>query len=211
MMSAPIYTQGLNGMMYKQYSQKDIGRMTAPDRTMPKQIQQYMAFNIKPERGDMAEVRKYFAAQEATDGWTRAAVMTPKRKTTDELMREFLVKSLDKANERRSMKDAETDMPFHGVVAAEDKLQHMAEQTFPHSKTGKVGVKNKAAFNPEVLLEKRARSAFAAGKENKEAAIAKRRETFTQFPDPVAGVKRGAGALGGSPPATKRMRRDDDD
>ena len=222
MIVAPIYTRNLNGMLVGSYSQQAIARMTAPEPVAPRAIQTYMSFDITPERGDMAEIRRYFAAQETAQRWGNRTVGTPKRKTTDELVREFLIESIDKANERRALKDAETDMPYYGVLAGEETRRQMAANALggddnkgpavPQEDFRNVnrrgGVKNKSAFSQETLSEKRATSAIAVGKQSKDAKIAARREALLRPPSPISGGKRGAEApRGGSPPAAKRRRR----
>ena len=143
MISVPIYTHNLNGMIVGKYSQKAIGKMTAPEPNVPRPILKYMSFDITPERGDMAEVKRYFANQEAVERWGKATVSAPKRKTTDDLMREFLIKSIDQENHRRAMKEAEADMPFSGVLAAEEQRQRLATKALADSTLGRASAKTK--------------------------------------------------------------------
>lgn len=228
MIVAPIYTRNLNGMLVGAYSQQAIAKMTAPEPVAPRAIQTYMSFDITPERGDMAEIRRYFAAQEAARRWGYQATIAPKQKTTDELVREFLIKSTDKANERRAMKDAETDMPYYSVLATDGAVRQMtadaltgttapteaapvsieATKDFGSDK-GRRGAKSKDAFRQERMVEKAAKRATAAGRKNKDAKIAKSRAIFLQ--PPVVGAKRDAEyPRGGSPPATKRAKKDEE-
>jgi len=143
MISAPIYTRGLNGMIVKNYTQKQLGKMTKPEPVTWPTITSSMSFDIVPERRDMAEIRQYFADQEATAGWTRASVTAPKTKTTDDLMREFIIKSLDQENHRRAMKEAESDMPFSGVLASAEEQQRLATKALGEAKVKTEGAKGK--------------------------------------------------------------------
>ena len=117
--------------------------MTAPEPNVPPPILKYMSFDITPERGDMAEVKRYFANQESVERWGKPVVTAPKRKTTDDLMREFLIKSIDQENHRRAMKEAETDMPFSGVLAADEQRQRLATRALADATLGRASAKTK--------------------------------------------------------------------
>lgn len=143
MITAPIHTFGLNNMMTKDYSRKDIGKITKPEPTAAPPLIKYMSFDITPERGDMAAVRKYFAQQEAVERWGYQPPALPKRKTTDELMREFLMKSIQQEDHRRAMREAEEGMPFYGIMASQEEKQRMATQALAEKAVKREGAKRR--------------------------------------------------------------------
>lgn len=196
MISAPIYTHNLNGMIVGKYSQKAIGKMTAPEPNLSPPILKYMSFDITPERGDMAEVKRYFANQEAVERWGKPTVSAPKRKTTDDLMREFLIKSIDQENHRRAMKEAEADMPFAGVLAADEQRQRLATKALADAALGRASAKTRIVSwmnSPQMIARVK-----TLASESPSRFMTPGRPTYADSSDDDLMSPTGSGADGGS-------------
>jgi hypothetical protein len=128
-MEATVHTFGLNGQIVKPYTRKQIGQIAKPDPSAPKEIPTSLNLQLGPPlRSDLADIMAYFAKQEATANWTRSSYEAPKRISTDDLVREFLTKSLQEENARRAIAEAEADMPYSGVLARQLEQQRLATE-----------------------------------------------------------------------------------
>lgn len=131
-METTVHTFGLNGQMVKPYTRKQIGKIAKPDPSPAKETPTSVNFQLAaPARSDLAEIMDYFAKQEATANWTRSPYEAPKRRSTDDLIREFLAKSLQEENARRAIAEAEADMPYSGLLARQQERQRLAAQALP--------------------------------------------------------------------------------
>jgi hypothetical protein len=128
-METIVHTFGLNGQMVKPYTRKQIGKIAKPDQSPTKETPTSVNLQLgPPARSDLSEIMDYFAKQEATANWTCSPYEAPKRRSTDDLIREFLAKSLQEENARRAIAEAEADMPYSGLLARQQERQRLAAQ-----------------------------------------------------------------------------------
>lgn len=130
-MSAPVFTHSLNGMLTAPYTRKELGKIVTDQRPKEPKPTYTMAYNITPVRSDLAEIQAYLAAEEEAARWKKNNVYAYKPKSTEALMRDFLLKMIEKETARREEVEAGNDMPYAGVVADNIARQRRVREAIP--------------------------------------------------------------------------------
>lgn len=130
-MSVPIFTHAMNGMLTGDYTRSDLRKIVTEQRPKPPAPTYVTNFDITPMRGDLADIGAYLDAHEAAARWKKDSYYEYKPKTTDELMRTFLVQMIESETARRAEIEAEADMPYAGVVARNIERKRKLREAFP--------------------------------------------------------------------------------
>lgn len=128
LMTAAIHTFNLNGMLVKDYSRGEIGKLTAVKAPPLPPVIPMMNFDIQPVRGDVLAWRQYEAQEANRAGWEKMHAMGHTPKSIDSLMRDFLTQQIEKENNKRAAVEAEMDMPYSGFVAAQQERERLTNQ-----------------------------------------------------------------------------------
>jgi hypothetical protein len=116
-MSVPIFTYGANNQLIPDYTPAQLKAMVAPERQTRPDIPSMIVPNVPPPiRGDLQQIYQYNALNEHSARW-EAQQHKVQAKDVDSLLRAYLVEQIDNENARRAKIEADSEMPYAGVVA----------------------------------------------------------------------------------------------
>lgn len=115
-MSVPIFAHDASNRLVASYTRSQLRKATQPPRDIKPDIALSIVPNLPPPiRGDLEKIYKYNALQSHSGKW-EAQQHKVQARDTDALLRAFLLQQIDNENARRAQIEADSEMPYAGVV-----------------------------------------------------------------------------------------------
>lgn len=128
-MSVPIFAHDASNRLVASYTRSQLRQATQPPRELKPDISLSIVPDLPPPiRGDLEKIYTYNALQSHSGKW-EAQQHKVQARDTDALLRAFLLQQIDNENARRAQIEADSEMPYAGVVRDMLKKKQQVDNT----------------------------------------------------------------------------------